>query len=218
MKVNPHDLLQQVITAAKKLGVQSIAAGFTRNQERMVRFSNNSITVTNSWLTEAPTIYLVSKKKRAACRIEEQNPNDLNDVIEELVKAMKVTPGGDVDFTLPQGPFQYEPVLGIYDQKVANAETELVDAVEVGINAARKEGAVRVSGVVTSYAWEHYVLTSAGAEGSDKGTEIEMTIRAFAEKINALRPRDKDEPSPDKHEKERPPRKERPAPQEGLSE
>ena len=34
--------------------------------------------------------------------------------------------------------------------------------------------------MVTSYAWEHYVLTSAGAEGSDKGTEIEMTIRAFA--------------------------------------
>jgi len=178
--VNPHDLMQQVITAAKKLGVQSIAAGFTRNQERMVRFSNNSITVTNSWLTEAPTIYLVSNKKRAACRIEEQNPNDLNGVIEELVKAMKVTPEGDVDSTLPQGPFKYQPVPGIYDQKVAKAETELVDAVELGINAARKEGAVRVSGVVTSYAWEHYVLTSAGAEGSDKGTEIEMTIRAFA--------------------------------------
>jgi len=34
--------------------------------------------------------------------------------------------------------------------------------------------------VVTSHAWESYVLTSADAEGSDKGTEIEMTIRAFA--------------------------------------
>ena len=178
--MNPHDLLQQVITAAKKLGVQSIAAGFTRNQERMVRFSNNSITITNSWLTEAPTIYLISNKKRAACRIEEQNPNDLSSVVEELVKAMKVTPEGDVDFTLPQGPFKYQPIPGIYDQKVAQAETELVDAVELGINAAKKEGAVRVSGVVTSYAWEHCVLTSAGAEGSDKGTEIEMTIRAFA--------------------------------------
>ena len=138
--MNPHDLLQQIITAAKKLGVQSIAAGFTRNQERMVRFSNNSITVTNSWLTEAPTIYLVSKKKRAACRIEEQNPNDLNGVIEELVKAMKVTPEGDVDFTLPQGPFKYQPVPGIYDQKVAKAETELVDAVEARDQRRKERG------------------------------------------------------------------------------
>ena len=177
--VDAHDLMQQILTTAQKLGVQSVAAGFTRARERMVRFSNNSITVTNSWHTEIPTIYLVSNRKRAACMIEEQNPDDLKEVIEDLVKAMKVTPEGDVDFTLPQGPFKYQPIQGIYDKKVAEAETELVDAVETGINAARKEGAVRVSGVVTSHVWERHVLTSAGAEGSDKGTEIEMTIRAF---------------------------------------
>ena len=177
--VNPHDLMRQILITAQKLGVQSVAAGFTSGRERMVRFSNNSITVTNSWQTEVPTIYLISNKKRAACMIEEQNPDDLKGIIEDLVKAMRVTPEGDVDFTLPQGPFTYQPIQGIYDKKVAEAETELVDAVETGINAARKEGATRVSGVVTSYVWERYVLTSAGAEGSDKGTEIEMTVRAF---------------------------------------
>jgi PmbA protein len=178
--VDPHDFMQQILDTAKRLGVQSIAAGFTRSHERMVRFSNNSVTVTSSWLTETPTIYLVSEKKRAACMIEEQNPNDLANIIDELVRAMKVTPEGDVDFVLPQGPFKYEHVPGIYDKKVAEAETELVDAVEMGIDAAKKEGAVRVSGVVTSHAWERHVLTSAGAEGSDRGTEIDMTIRAFA--------------------------------------
>lgn len=178
--MDPHDLMEQMLTAAKKIGVQSVAAGFTRGHERMVRFSNNSITITNSWQTETPTIYLVSNKKRAACRIEERNPKDLKEIIEDLVKAMKVTPEGDVDFTLPRGPFKYQPIQGIYDKKVAEAETELIDAVETGINAAKKEGAARVSGVATSHVWERFVLTSAGAEGSDKGTGIEMTIRAFA--------------------------------------
>jgi len=178
--MSPHDLMQEILTAAKKLGVDSTAAGFTRTHERMVRFSNNSITVTNSWRSESPTIYLASNKKRAACRIEEQNPTDLRSVIEELVKQMKVTPEGDVDFKLPQGPFKYQSIQGIYDKHVAEAETQLVDAVETGINAAKREGAVRVSGVVTSHVWESYVSTSAGAEGSDKGTEIEMTVRAFA--------------------------------------
>lgn len=179
--MNAHDVMQQILTTAKKLGVDSVAAGFTRTHERMVRFSNNSITITNSWLTEMPTVYLVSNKRRAACRIEEQNPKEVKGVIEALVKTMKVTPAGDVDFELPEGPFNYQPIPGIYDRKVAEAETELVDAVETGINASKKEGAVRVSGVVISHVWERYVMTSAGAEGSDKGTEIETTIRTFAD-------------------------------------
>jgi PmbA protein len=178
--MNPQDLLEQALNTAARLGVKSVAAGFTRNHERMVRFSNNSITVTNSWLTETPTIYLVSGKKRAACRIEEQNPTALDEVIEELVKAMRTIPEGDVVFNLPQGPFNYQPIAGIFDEKIVTAETELIDAVETGVNAAKKEGAVRVSGTVTSYVWERYVRTSAGAEGSDRGTEVEMTIRAFA--------------------------------------
>jgi len=71
-------------------------------------------------------------------------------------------------------------VPGTYDEKVSQADTELIDAVETGVNAARKEGAARVSGVVTSQTSERYVMTSEGCEGSDKSTEIEMTIRAFA--------------------------------------
>jgi PmbA protein len=178
--MNPHETMQEIITTARKLGIESSAAGFTTLLERMVRFSNNSITITNTWKTEVPTVYLISGKKRAACHVEEQNPQVLRDAIQELVKAMKVTPEGDVAFELPKGPFKYETVPGRYDKKLAEAETELVDAVETGINAAKKEGAHRVSGVVISRAWEHHVLTSAGAEGSDRGTEVEMTIRAFA--------------------------------------
>ena len=179
--MNPDDALKQILAAAEKQGIQSTAAGFVRTHRRMVRFSNNSITITNSWLSETPTVYLVSKKRRAACIIEEQNPENLKQVVEELAKTMSVTPEGDVDFTLPHGPFKYQPVPGIFDKKLANAETELIDAVATGINAAKKEGALRVSGVVTSNKWERYVLTSTGAEGSDQGTEIDMTIRAFAD-------------------------------------
>src|SRR3990172_10423434 len=124
--MDPHDVMQQILTTAKKLGVESVAAGFTRRHERMVRFSNNSITITNSWLTDMPTVYLVSNKRRAACRIEEQNPDEVKGVIEALVKTMKVTPAGDVDFELPKGPFNYQAIPGIYDRKVAEAETGLV--------------------------------------------------------------------------------------------
>jgi PmbA protein len=177
----PHEVMEQILSTARKSGVQSAAAGFTSLRERMVRFSNNSITVTNSWRTGAPTVYLVSNKRRAACMIEDENPSELNDVIEQLAKTMKVTPEGDVDFDLPPGPFKYQAILGIYDKRISEAESELIEAVGTGIDAAKKEGAVRVSGVVITHDWERHVMTSAGADGSDRGTEVEMTIRAFAD-------------------------------------
>lgn len=178
--MNAHETLWQILKEAKKAGVPSVAAGYRRVHKRMVRFSNNSITVTNSWTSETPTIYLVSEKRRAACVVEEQNLHSLSEAIDELARTMKFTPPGDVAFRLPQGPFKYQPVEGTYDNKVAHAETELIDAVETTVNAAKREGATRVSGVVTVRTLERYVLTSEGCDGSDRGTEIGLTVRGFA--------------------------------------
>lgn len=172
--------MQRIVREAGKWGVRFTAAGFTRFQEEMVRFSNNSITVVNRWQSETPTIYLASEGKRAACRIEEQNIEAIGTVVKELVEAMRVTERGDVDFELPKGPFKYSEIEGIYDRRLAEAGTVLIDAAEAAINSAKKEGAQRVSGVVISGCWEHHVLTSAGAEGSGKGTGVEITVRAFA--------------------------------------
>jgi PmbA protein len=146
----------------------------------MIRFSNNSITVSNTWISETPTVYLVSERRRAACVVEEQNPESITRAVEDLAKAMSLTPKGNVDFRFPKGPFKYQGIAGTYDENLDQAETELIDAVETGVNAAKKEGAVRVSGVLTSRIGERYVLTSEGAEGADKTSEIGMTIRAFA--------------------------------------
>ena len=179
--LNPHETMESIVSEAQRLGVKSVAAGYTRSHDQMVRFSNNSITVVNSWQTETPTVYLASNGRRAACRMEDQRHEEIVKVVKELVDSMKVTPRGEVDFELPKGPFNYQEIDGIYDKSLAGAETELIDAAETAINSAKKEGAQRVSGVVISGSWEHHVLTSAGAEGSGKGTGIEITVRAFAD-------------------------------------
>ena len=171
--------MSRILSACKKLGVASVAVGFTRSRDQMVRFSNNSVTVVNSWQNEVPTVYLASNGKRAACRIEEQDA-EFEIIARELVDSMKVMPRGDVNFDLPKGPFTYPEIEGIYDKRLTEIDTGLVDAAEAAINSAKKEGADRVSGVVISGSWEHFVLTSTGAEGSNKGTGIEITVRAFA--------------------------------------
>jgi len=179
--LDPYETMNRILSACKKLGVRSVAVAFTRSRDQMVRFSNNSVTVVNSWQNEVPTVYLASNGKRAACRIEEEEGVEFKSIASELVDSMNVIPQGDVDFDLPRGPFNYEKIDGIYDRRLTEIDTGLVDAAEAAINSARKEGANRVSGVVISGSWEHFVLTSAGAEGSSKGTEIEITVRAFAD-------------------------------------
>jgi len=177
--LDPFATMNRILSACKRLGVESVVVGFTKSRDQMVRFSNNSVTVVNSWQNEVPTVYLASDGKRAACRIEEQDV-EIESVARELVDSMRVMPRGDVDFNLPKGPFTYQEIEGIYDKRLTEIDTGLVDAAETAINSARKEGAERVSGVVTSGSWEHFVLTSAGAEGSSKGTGIEITVRGFA--------------------------------------
>jgi len=177
--LDPFAVMNSILTACKKLGVASVAVGFTRSRDEMVRFSNNSVTVVNSWQNEVPSIYLASEGKRAACRIEDENVN-FEVIARELADSMKVMPRGDVDFDLPAGPFAYQEIEGIYDKRLTEIDSGLVDAAETAINSAIKAGAERVSGVVISGSWEHFVLTSAGAEGSSKGTGIEITVRGFA--------------------------------------
>jgi PmbA protein len=179
--MDPHDALHEILLSAKKSGIKSTAAGFKRTNKRMVRFSNDSVTVTNSWISDTPTVCLVSDKRRAACSVEEQSLEGLRRTVEELATTMRLTPAGDVEFSFPKGPFTYQSVAGTFDDKIPQAEGELIDAVEAAVNAARKEGATRSSGVVTTQTRERYLLTSEGAEGADKTTEIAITIRAFVD-------------------------------------
>jgi len=55
-----------------------------------------------------------------------------------------------------------------------------VDAIEASTNGALSENADRLSGVLVTGEWQRCVKTSAGGDGRDKGTYIELTVRAFA--------------------------------------
>jgi PmbA protein len=59
--------------------------------------------------------------------------------------------------------------------------SELTYVAQEAINAALAEGARRSSGTLITSEWKRYVKTSAGAEGEDKGTSIELSIRAFVD-------------------------------------
>ena len=177
--MNLEQIVRQAVDYGQKLGAREVAAAVTRERRKMLKFANNSVTVVQSWDQTVPTVYLLSERKRAGARVENPSIETLKEVMKMLKAAMDITKPGEVESTLPRGPFNYEPVPQTYDARIPKMTNELVDLAEEAINAAQAEGARRSSGVLVTSESERYVKTSAGAEGSDKGTNIDLSIRAF---------------------------------------
>ena len=176
-----QQIVRQAVDYGLKLGAREVAATVTHEKRKMLKFANDSITVVQSWNQTVPTVYLVSERKRAGARVENPNIDALKDVMKTLKAAMDISKPGEVEFTLPKGPFKYEPIPQTYDARIPKMTDELVDLAEEAISAAQAEGARRSSGVLVTSESERYVKTSAGAEGSDKGTNIDLSIRAFVD-------------------------------------
>ncbi len=177
--MNPEQIVTEAVDYGIKLGAGEVAAAVTHEKRKMLRFANNSITVAQSWDQIVPTVYMVSKRKRAAARVEDPNVDSLKEVMKSLKAVMDISKGGEVEPSLPKGPFSYTPVPKTYDGRIPQMTAELVDVVEETMNSALAEGAKRTSGTLVTSEWERYVKTSTGAEGTDKGTNIDLTVRAF---------------------------------------
>jgi PmbA protein len=179
--VNPEQIVDQAVEYGLKLGAREVAAAVTREKRKMLKFANDSVTIVQSWDQTVPTVYMLSERKRAGARVENPSIEALKEVMRTLKAAMDITKPGEVEFTLPKGPFKYEPVPHIFDARIPKMTDELVDLAEEAMKAARAEGARRSSGVLVTSEWERQVKTSAGAEGEDKGTDISLSVRAFVD-------------------------------------
>lgn len=179
--MTPDEIAELIVTQGKKLGASDASAIIIEENKRMLRFSNNSITVLQAWNTITPMIYLSMGSKRTGCTVEDPTPEAITSTMETLTKTMRLMKPGDIDSRLPQGPFTYHRIQGNYDARVSSSVGELTDAVETSINSAIGAGARRVSGVLVATEWNRILRTSAGNEGKERGTLLELTVRAFVD-------------------------------------
>ncbi len=179
--MNPEQIVEEAVKFGLELGAQEVAATVTREKQKMLRFSNNSIIVMQSWDHTVPAVFLTMKQKRAAARVGDPNLDALKDIMKTLKANMDISKPGEVEFTLPKGPFNYGDIPTMYDDRIPRMTSELTDVAEEAINAALTEGAKRSSGTLITNEWERFVKTSAGAQGRDRGTSIELSIRAFVD-------------------------------------
>ncbi len=175
-----HELPSQIVQRGVKAGAGDVVGGVEVERRRMVRFSNNVVTVVQTWNVTSPVIYLGFGTRSIASRLSDLSTAAIDRTLQQLLPAVRALPES-VESHIPTGPFQYKSVAGLYDSKIPRLEGELVDMVESAINASLAEGAKRVSGVLTSYHTRKSLRTSAGVDASTESTMIEVSLRSFAE-------------------------------------
>jgi PmbA protein len=176
-----ENLPGQIVARGTKAGASDVIGQVEIERRRMVRFSNNSITVVKSWNVVSPMVHLGFGKRGIASRVSDTSIETIDRTVSQMIRAAKALPETEFESHLPKGPFRYAQIADSFDPKVSVLEGELIDAVEAAINAALQAGAKRVSGVLSSYETRKMLRTSAGAEASTEQSMIEIIVRSFAD-------------------------------------
>jgi len=175
-----QDLPREIVKRGLKAGATDVMGQVEVEKRRMVRFSNNSITVVKTWDVVSPVIYLGFGTRSIASRLSDTSTTTIDKTISQMLSAVKALPEA-VESHLSKGPFQYKQISGIHDSKIPQLEGELTDYVESAINSSLDAGSKRVSGVLSSYHWRKSLNTSTGIEASTEQTMIELSMRSFTE-------------------------------------
>jgi len=178
--VNAKEIVNLVLSEAKRFNVDDAASIASTLHEDMVRFSNNSITIVKSLSNTVVYVYVVLEKKRMLGETSNPTPEGITKFVESLVTSCKSNPPSEDYTPLPKGPFKYSGMPN-YDKKIEENPDILVDLAGDAINAAISAGAKRVAGSVTAYADELTMGSTGGVEASEKGTTILLNVRAFAD-------------------------------------
>ncbi|MGC8961614.1 MAG: hypothetical protein ACP5K1_04115, partial [Candidatus Bathyarchaeia archaeon] len=180
--INPENAERLMGILTRKWRIDEACLTIVESWNRMVRFSNDSITASKFWHQTVIAIYFLREGRRATAVLDIPEVDSVDEILGRLTSTMRFMEPSPIEFHLPRGPFQYGMVEDMFDEGILADEDRLVDWIEAGINSSKEEGAERSSGVLTTSRFRRLVCTTEGCMGSEEGTRLEFNLRAFADK------------------------------------
>lgn len=173
-------IAQDVVDIALGKGAEDVAVIYKEDVGRHLRFSQNKADIANTWLYKRISVCIGKEKRILVVETEDLQLESLKRFIEGSVDSMKYLPPRPVYASMPEGPFEYPLVQDLYDDRILEAEDELVDMAKTAIDSALSEGAERVAGVVKSRAGYSCLVTTGGVNICSRDSQVYLEIRAFA--------------------------------------
>ena len=173
-----EDILQSGMTKALDLGATDFAAVGSREFARMIRFTDNSVTLSTSEDTSNMHFYIGYKKRRLIGSIDLVDRQKLLEEIENIIKHSENIEPSKEYVKLPSGLVDY--TIPIEKKQLGNDEIDdIVDTVEGVINTGLKHGAKRVAGTLKTSLSKMFLITSGKRSGKHITSNTELNIRAF---------------------------------------
>jgi len=174
MKEELFLLAEKVSKEMRRRGASEVMVLPTQNESLMVRFSNNKVTVVQSWSVISIDMLSIFGKKRLISRFENIGENALAESIERVIKESSFVQESEELAPLPTSvKFKDRRTTQKIDANRIN------DYVSLAINSATREGAERVSGVFTGSIVRDAIIGSNGAEGYDERASFDLNVRTF---------------------------------------
>ncbi len=181
MSGSEAELAEFVVKKSVELGFDEAAALLLRSSCKQVRFAKSKITLSTTWSTVAADILVCKDGKIQTTSTTSISRNSLEKLLASLKGAVGSLRPHESYSPLPEGPFEYEPVPGIYDGRIGKLAEECADIVERAIRAAEEEGASEVAGTLYAKEDASYLRTSRDVDACEKSTSIRIEVRASGE-------------------------------------
>ncbi|MEM0259675.1 MAG: TldD/PmbA family protein, partial [Thermoproteota archaeon] len=178
--MSTREITSKVLKLAKKEGATDAVARVEEIEWHMLRFSNNSLTVTKSLLEKGLHIFVCINGKKASCSIMNLNEDAIKEATVKTVKLAKSSRESDLYAPLPKGPFKYDKKF----KKVGDESIEvekLPNIVKTSIESALNSGANRVAGSLIAQRVKVFQETSGNARSEFESTMYNLSIRAFTD-------------------------------------
>jgi PmbA protein len=191
------EIAEYIVKRGLNLGADDIIATVINSNTKQIRFANNEIFLSTEWETVDVEVFLSVGKRLISSSLKNPSPSEtflsvskdwnltkenIDKFLARMIKMAKMIKPKEDYYGIASGNFKYGKLKDCYDKRITKLSEENIDFVHEAINAALSEGAKRCAGVLYSSVYTRYKYTSNGISAREKGTRINISIRAFREK------------------------------------
>ncbi len=179
--LNTEAAASEVLEHLIRLGAEDASAIATQIWGRMLRFSNNALTITKTTRDVTIFAYAAVDGRRIMGSTSNPTQNALRDFTRRLIDSCKMLEPSPYHTHLPKGPFSY-PTHRNYDPKIESCEERILeDYPKQLIDQTTQRGGRRTAGAITAEASRISIVSTGGVRQSDKSTRILLNQRVFVD-------------------------------------
>jgi PmbA protein len=174
------ELAELALRGLEKRGAGDAQAHAYLADARQVKFANNTLALASRWSTASLHLFASFGGRIVTTTVRQADSARVEEAVGTLEKMSKGLAPNEEFKGLSRGPFAKgaEPH---YDPTLEEPGERPVELVERAVEAALREGAQRVAGVLELSTGEEFLATSAGFRGRSRGSGAYLSVRALVD-------------------------------------